>query len=145
MELYDRISDIAKGEKVKVGLVVVNKNNEVLLLKENLKRINKTIHNIPTIEIEEIEETKIINEFNQKYGFRINKLCGYVNRTNILDEKCNKILQINLYTNIDNNDYDLKENIIKNLNCIENDECIPENIKNTIEIYKYNEQVNQTQ
>lgn len=138
MELYDRISNITKGEKVKIGLIIVNKNNEVLLLKENLERINKTIHNIPTIEIEDLEEDKIIKGFNEKYGFKIDKLYGYVNGTNILDEKCNKILQINLYTKIDNN-YDLKDNITKELELIEVDECVPENIKNTIQIFKYNE------
>ena len=141
MEFSSLISNLNNLKKTKIGLVAVNKNNEVLLIKEDLKRINKDIYNIPTIDIDNLEEKNIINKFNKEYHLKMDKLFGYLNKVNILDDKCERVEQINFYTKINDNMYDFNNNIFRDLNTIEENELIPENVKNTLEIFKYNKEV----
>ena len=138
MDLYSLISNSNSLKKLKIGLVAVNKDNKVFLIKEDLKRINKDIYNIPTIDLDNLEEKNIIKKFNKEYHLKIDKLFGYVNEVNVLDDKCDRVEQINLYTKINDNMYDYNQNILRNLNSIEENEIIPENVKNTLEIFKYN-------
>lgn len=138
MDLYSLISNSNSLKKLKIGLVAVNKDNEVFLIKEDLKRINKDIYNIPTIDVDNLEEKNIIKKFNKEYHLKIDKLFGYVNEVNVLDDKCDRVEQINLYTKINDNMYDYNQNILRNLNSIEENDLIPENVKNTLEIFKYN-------
>lgn len=141
MELHKIISNINKDKKIKIGLIVANENNEVLLIREDLKRINKTIYNIPTIEVYNLEEKNIINTFNKKHNLKIDKIFGYVNKISILDDNCDKVEQINLYTENNENTYNFNQYVLKHLSIIEEEEFVPENVKSTLEIFKYNKKV----
>ena len=141
MGIYSLISNTNNMKKLKIGLVAVNNKNEVLLIKENLERINKDIYNLPTVDTNYLDENSIINEFNKKYNLKIDKLYGYVNEVKILDDKCDIVEQINLYAKINDNMYDFDNNVLKDLYAIEEDEQISEILKNTLEIFMYNENV----
>ena len=141
MELGSLVSNSNSLKKLKIGLVAVNRNNKVLLIKEKLNRINKSIYNLPTIDIDNLEEKDIINKFNKEYNFKIDKLFGYVNEVNVLDDKCERVEQINLYTKINDNMCDSNQIVLRDLNTIEENDLIPENVKNTLEIFNYNKEV----
>lgn len=140
MNLYNLIDNNNTLKKYRIGLVVATKDNKILLLEEDLKRINKVIYNIPTIDIENLDDDNIIIEFNKKYDLKINKIYGYVNKVKILDDKCDIVEQINFYTKVDKDKHDYKRGILRSLNSIEENEFIPEKIKNTLEIFKYNKE-----
>jgi len=141
MELYNLVSNVNNFKRLKIGLIAINKKNQVLLIKEDLKRIYKTVYNIPTIDIDYVQENNIIAKFNDEYNLEIDKLFGYVNRIKMLDDKCEKVEQINLYTKINDNISDLDDMIFRNIDTIEEYEFIPENVKDTLEIVKYNKEV----
>ncbi len=140
MEINSLISNANNLKNLRIGLVAVNKNDEVLLIKEDLKRINKAIYNIPTIDTDNLEEKSIINKFNKEYHLKIDKLLGYINEVNVLDDKCEKVEQINFCTEIDGNTSNLNQYILMGLNTIEENELIPEKVKNTLEIFMYNKE-----
>ena len=138
--LYSSISQ-KKGENIiRIGMVVKNCKNEVLLIKDKINRINKQIYSIPFVEVNEVKEEKIINEFNDKYGLKIDKLEGYINETNVLDDKCDEILQINMSCKSDN--ANLQDGIWNHLDEVLNNIKVPSNVKECIEVYKYNSNLN---
>lgn len=134
--LYSVINQKGEGDFVRVGIVAKNNNNEIMLVNENIDRINKSIINIPYVDVKEFKEENIIRELNNKYGIRIENLNKYINETSFLDEMCNERLQVNMSCTIDENNisnvtWSSAQGILIN-------NQVPEDVKECIEVYDYN-------
>jgi len=139
--LYSVIKQKGRDEFVRVGIVAKNDNNEIMLINDNIDRINTSIKSIPYVDIKEFNEVDIISEFNNKYGIRINNLKSYINESSFLDEMCNERLQVNMECNIVNNNNIEGVSWTKTQNILTDIE-VPTDLKQCIEVYTYNENIN---
>lgn len=130
------INNILKDSS-KIGLFIENKDKNILVKKENLKKIQKTIYNVPVVNLSE-EKTNIQNEI--KETFKNIEIKSFINEIKYLDEFCNEKKQTNIHcelnekVNIDSNEYKWVNLEDLNLN-VE----VPEYITTAVAIHKYNE------
>ena len=125
---------------VRVGLIIENNNTEIMLVKDEIVRINKQVYNIPFVDIKSFNQMELTEKIEKKYGFKIADIKGYINEDNFLDEECNEKLQINMCCRIDgeitnNFKWTTAENILNKVD-------VPSNVKQCIAIYKYNTSMN---
>lgn len=137
--IFNVITNKNLKDKMVIGFILSNKNEEVLLIKRKIDRINKEIYDIPYVNTNKNNEKEILKEVNSKYGINLKNVLGYIDETVVLDDECNTVPQINMHSSIDENDInnqlDYKWEKIDNLI---NSDIITDSLKNSIEIYKYN-------
>lgn len=137
--IFNVITNKNLKDKMIVGFILSNKNEEVLLIKRKIDRINKEIYDIPYVNTNKNNEKEILKEVNSKYGINLKNVLGYIDETIVLDDECNTVPQINMHSSIDENginkQLDYKWEKIDNLI---NSDIITDSLKNSIEIYKYN-------
>lgn len=137
--IFNVITNKNLKDKMVIGFILLNKNEEVLLIKRKIDRINKEIYDIPYVNTNKNNEKEILKEVNSKYGINLKNVLGYIDETVVLDDECNTVPQINMHSSIDENDInnqlDYKWEKIDNLI---NSDIITDSLKNSIEIYKYN-------
>ena len=137
--IFSVITNKNLKDKMVIGFILSNKNEEVLLIKRKIDRINKEIYDIPYVNTNKNNEKEILKEVNSKYGINLKNVLGYIDETVVLDDECNTVPQINMHSSIDENDInkqlDYKWEKIDNLI---NSDIITDSLKNSIEIYKYN-------
>lgn len=138
--LYSSISQRMGSDIIRVGMVFKNDKNEVLLVKDEINRINTQIYNIPFVDVKEFRETEIINKFNDKYGLKVNKLQGYINETKFLDDKCNEKLQVNMIGKAER--INIEDAIWNPIEEIINKSEVTSNVKQCIEVFNYNSNLN---
>lgn len=138
--LYSIIKQKGGEEFVRAGIVARNDKNEIMLVTENIDRINKNVMTMPYVDVREFKEENIVSEFNNKYGIKIDGIQSYINETSFLDEMCNERLQINMTSNVNyNNIPGVKWSVVEDvLNSVE----VPTHVKQCIEVYSYNENIN---
>lgn len=95
MNLFDKVEDRI-DKKIRIGIIIKNDKDEILLVKNSIERINKDMYEIPFIEEVNFDKEKIIKDFNIKYEMDILNLREYINEYELLDDNCNKITQINM-------------------------------------------------
>jgi 23S rRNA maturation-related 3'-5' exoribonuclease YhaM len=139
MYLYDNISNKTLGKKFRVGVVLKNKDNKILLFKNKIKRINKELYDIPCVEIDEFKEENIIYMLKNKYNINIQKIYGYINEYNVLDENCNNNLQVNVCSDIYMDKELMLENYLyRDVDYVLEKCIISDYLRECLEIYKYN-------
>ncbi len=134
--LYSSISQRKGLDKVRVGIVLENNNGDILLVKNDINRINKQIYNIPFVDIKEFKDTEIIEACKDKYGVIINKVDRYINENSFLDDNCDERLQINMGCKsnvkpVQNAVWSKVEDALLRVD-------VPNITKQCIEVYKYN-------
>lgn len=95
MNLFDKVEDRI-DKKIRIGIIIKNDKDEILLVKNSIERINKDMYEIPFIEELKFDKDKIIKDFYIKYEMDIVNLREYINEYELLDDNCNKITQINM-------------------------------------------------
>ena len=137
--LYNNISNKTLGKKFRVGVVLKNKDNKILLFKNKIKRINKELYDIPCVEIDEFKEENIIYMLKNKYNINIQKIYGYINEYNVLDENCNNNLQVNVCSDIYMDKELMLENYLyRDVDYVLEKCIISDYLRECLEIYKYN-------
>lgn len=134
--LYSSISQKKGSDKVRVGIIIENNNSEILLVKDDIDRINKQIYNIPFVDVKDFKETEIIDAFSCKYGFKIDKVDRYINESRFLDENCDEKLQINM--SCKSNEPFVKNSIWSTVEDVLGKTEVPNATKQCIEVYNYN-------
>lgn len=134
--LYSSISQKKGSDKVRVGIIIENNKNEILLVKDDINRINKKIYNIPFVDVEDFKETEIIDMCNCKYGLKIDKIDRYINENCFLDENCDEKLQINM--SCKSNNAFIKNAIWSSVDELLGKTEVTNITKQCIEVYNYN-------
>ena len=125
-----------KQTNIRVGVLLVDDNKNVVLFKHNDENIGKEILEIPYVELKKYNENDIKNNMYKYYGVEFEKINGYINESKFLDKKCNNITQINVVANVKNNGI-LKDNLMS-LDDTYNCNILTNNAKQTLDIYQYN-------
>lgn len=134
--LYSSISQKKGSDKVRVGVIIENNNSEILLVKDDIDRINKQIYNIPFVDVKDFKETEIIEACSCKYGLKIDKIDRYINENHFLDENCDEKLQINM--SCKSNEPFVKNAIWSTVEDVLDKTEVPNTTKQCIEVYNYN-------
>ena len=138
MNLFDKVEDRI-DKKIRIGIIIKNDKDEILLAKNSIERINKDMYEIPFIEELKFDKDKIIKDFYIKYEMDIVNLREYINEYELLDDNCNKITQINMVADYRKKNITNKAKYSWNtINSILKNDNITLNIKSCINVYKYN-------
>lgn len=144
MDIIKRNPLIEKGliNKINIGIFLKNENDEILIVKENIDSIGKTIYTIPNIEIDKFDSNSIIRGLKNKYKIDVANIDKFLNKDTFLDENCNEKIQINLGAKVYKNR--IKDTISMNWFSIQellDEPNVIESLKKSIEIYKYNSDI----
>jgi len=147
MEFYNLLIKKAKEdgiEKIAVGGVILNSNNEVLLLTRKLNDFMGGIDEFPSGNLEENEGLYegLLREIKEETNLDVSKVYNYINSFDYLSGSGKKARQYNFSLNADlNNEIKLSEHDFYKWWSIEdaiNNSKITKEVKHTLEIYCFN-------
>ncbi len=102
MEIEDLLKDKAKEdgiEKIVVGGIITNKNNEVLILRRKVDDFLGGIDELPSgnLEPEESIFEGLIREIKEETNLDVDKICGYIDSFDYISGSGKKARQYNFW------------------------------------------------
>ena len=148
MDFYEYLEEKAKnGEvnKIVVGAVITNKNGKILLLKRKQDDFMGGIFEIPSGNVEKGEKLfgTLTREIKEETNLNLKKVNAYINYFDYLSSSGKKSRQFNFKIEVKKNEIKLTEHDEYkwiSLSEIEQEEAITDDLKNTLMIYKFNEE-----
>ncbi|MEN8906703.1 MAG: NUDIX hydrolase [Clostridiales bacterium] len=151
MKFYDLLYEKALEngiEKIVVGGIVVNKDNDILILVRDKDDFMGGIHELPSGTLESGESIKdtLEREVKEETNLEINRVINYINSFDYLSGSGKKTRQFNFAVDVKNNDIKITEEhngySWQNINDCRDDNNITDEVKYTLEIYNFNLNLN---
>ena len=132
-------------EKIVVGGVITNENNEVLILKRNADDFLGGIDELPSGKLEAGESIfeGLQREIKEETNLDIKKVVSYIEQFDYLSGSCKKCRQFNFKVEVTGGPILLTEHDSykwMSLNDIENENNISPEVKHGLLVYKFNEE-----
>ena len=150
MSFYDNLKDNAKEDQIErlvVGAIITNKNAEILLIKRKADDFLGGIFEIPGGKVENKESilNALIREEKEETNLDVKNINSYIDKFEYLSGSGKKCRQFNFYveTNADEKKIKLTEHDTYkwiNLDEIEAQNNISKELKDTLLIYKFNQE-----
>lgn len=150
MSFYDNLKDNAKEDQIErlvVGAIIINKNGEILLIKRKSDDFLGGIFEIPGGKVENKESilNALIREVKEETNLDVKNINSYIDKFEYSSGSGKKCRQFNFYveTNADEKKIKLTEHDTYkwiNLDEIEAQNNISKELKDTLLIYKFNQE-----
>jgi len=147
MKFYNYLENKAKNDgidNIVVGAVIVNKNNEILIVKRKEDDFMGGFYEIPGGNSEENESIydTLIREIKEETNLDLSKVVSYIDYFDYLTDGGKKCRQFNFKINVKDGIIILTEHDDYkwlNINEIENIDRMSKEVRNTLLIYRFNE------